>query len=301
VVEQALREGHSIDREVPSTDSSPLFYAMASRQSSPAAPSAVAQHSKYSSRSPDQDEDRARSATRSLNYPEIHQADRAHSISDPGEPSSSDGPPVGSSFAASVLRKEWRAAGPPSAPAYGEEPAGFSSAQNRQRQRAGGGTPGGPLADSVASLTMSVDRPPGRHAYSSTPAEIFPTLQPIADEDEGGSERPACSAAKKEAEGGADRAGLSPSIARRRSSGNPFKDEECSVAPGRSSAKRSASGNPFAVGSDGDARHGISAASQSLGVHSESYRETEVHWPCVQPDPVILQVSPTAGSLTQIC
>lgn len=267
--------------------SSPLFDAMASRQSSPAASSAAPQQRDEPRQSPSQ---LGSNTISLLNYPADQKwPHRGGSTAAAEEPSSSDtgpGPPVGSSFAAAVRRKEWRMAGPPSAPSFGEEPAGFSGGsgtQNRQWQRAGGGGLGGPLADSVASLTMSADRPPGRQTYSHAPGEIFGALQPIVDEEAAGPSE----AAKKGLEG----AGLSPSVARRRSSGNPFKDEGCSTPPNRSSAERSGSGNPFAVADGGDVQ-GRPGPSDGAQLHLDNSREAEVHWPCAQLDPAFLQLSP---------
>ncbi|CAL8470674.1 g10216 [Coccomyxa elongata] len=290
VSEQVIEERRSIDKELSPGGSSPLFEALASRQSSPANPSVSSQHSRSPSQSADQAARSSRSASRSLDYQQVSevQPQDGQSSATAEASSSSTNPFLGqaveSSFAAAVRRKDWRSAGPASAPAYAEDPPGISSAgapQNRQRQRGGGG----PLADSVASLTVSRDRPIGQRAHSHAPEDIFGALQPIADEELGPSAGPGV-AEGKQSEG----VRLSPFMGRRRSSGNPFKDEGCSSPIALSPA---ASGNPFAVATGGLAL----AAPHLSDTHLES-RHTEINWPCAQLDPTFLPQSPkNAGSI----
>ena len=281
---QVQEQRRSNDKEQSPGVLSPLFDAMASRQSSPAHHSISSQPGRTPSQSGDQAARSSRSASCSLDFQQVSevQPQDRHSSAAAEASSSSTNPFLGqaveSSFAAAVRRKEWRSAGPASAPAYAEEPPGISSAgapQNRQRQRGGGG----PLADSVASLTVSRDRPMIQRAHSHAPDEIFGALQPIADEEPGPSAGQ-CAADGKQSEG----VRLSPSVGRRRSSGNPFKDEDGSLPVALSPA---ASGNPFAV-----ATEDVAVAAAGLSNTQLESRHTEIHWPCAQLDPALLPQSP---------
>ncbi|BDA45744.1 probable receptor-like cytoplasmic kinase 185 at N-terminal half [Coccomyxa sp. Obi] len=284
VSEQVIDERRSIDKELSPGGASPLFEALASRQNSPANPSVSSQHGRTPSQSADQAASSSRNASRSLDYQQVSEVqpqDRKSSAATEASSSSTNpflDQPVESSFAAAVRRKDWRSAGPASAPAYAGDSPGISSAsvpQNRQRQRGGGG----PLADSVASLTVSRDRPIDQRAHSHAPEEIFGALQPIADEEPGPSGGPGI-AEGKQSEG----VRLSPSVGPRRSSGNPFKDEDCSSPVALSPA---ASGNPFAVAS-GD----VAVAAPGRSDMQLESRHTEINWPCAQLDPTFLPQSP---------
>lgn len=272
---QVIEERRSTDKELSPGGSSPLFEALASCQGSPANPSVSSQHGRSPSQSADQAARSSRSASRSLDYQQVSEVQPQDGQSSTAAEASSSstnsflGQAVESSFAAAVRRKGWRSGGPASAPAYADPP-GISSAgapQNRQRERGGGG----PLADSVASLTMSRDRPVGQRSHSHAPEDIFGALQPIADEELGPSAGPGV-AEGKQSEG----ARLSPFMGRRPSSGNPFKEEGCSSPIALSPA---ASGNPFAVATGGLAL----AAPRLSDIHLES-RHTDINWPCAQLD-----------------
>jgi hypothetical protein len=193
------------------------------------------------------------------------------------------------SFAARVRMKEWQIAGPPSAPACSQESprspfagGGMRGNGNGPQQR------GGPLADSVASLTVSGTGGVSQHTLIANPARTarhVPVPSGISGEACGSPFRVA--AIEELATGGSGQV----IIATRRSSGNPFKREE---SPRSTGALRSPSGNPFINAHSQDLPFAAPRGTGSGPAEnsSSSRRGSMEAWPSWHEDARVCQLPP---------
>lgn len=278
-------------KRIATAGSSPLFEALTSRESSPAAqdqpPSCQTSpitHDRVTQRSavaathsPAGRED----ASSSKNMTALHDGGTEQNSNPFLRPGEED------PFAARVQLKEWQIAGPPTAPAY-VPPRGHLAPRDLDRsleisqQRGRPAHAAGPLADSAASLNMSAFASSRQAAAQQPNAVSYHAPRPSAIAEE--TSMPGASGNGSWVSESSSGAPQTADVTRH-SSGNPFKDEHSSPGPagrahGSTLESATSSGNPFLDAQPSVQLRGMPSAAPACRKTAASGRQGSLEgWP----------------------